>query len=76
MTVGSPTTASGSNPGLRYTCLKDIMTRGSETNDFPKQPCAAGIMAIHHFPSCWDGQNLDSESIPAGNSHFTARSLS
>ena len=50
MTVGSPTTTSGKNPGLRYTCLKDIMTRGSETNDFPKQPCPAGIMAIHHFP--------------------------
>ena len=60
MTVGSPTTTGGSNPGLRYTCLQDIMTRGSETNDFPKKPCPAGIMAIHHFPACWDGKNLDS----------------
>jgi hypothetical protein len=60
MTVGSPTNTKGGNPGLRYTCLQDIMTRGSETNEFPKQPCPAGIMAIHHFPACWDGKNLDS----------------
>ena len=60
MTVGSPTVQDGKNPGLRYTCLKDINTRGGETNDFPKNPCPAGIMAIHHFPSCWDGKNLDS----------------
>lgn len=52
MTVGSPTITSSKNPGLRYTCLKDVMTRGGETNDFPKQPCKAGIMAIHHFPAC------------------------
>lgn len=61
MTVGSPTSLANSrNPGLRYTCLRDVMTRGGETNDFPKQPCPAGIMAIHHFPACWDGKNLDS----------------
>ncbi|KAK3315584.1 hypothetical protein B0H66DRAFT_628768, partial [Apodospora peruviana] len=63
MTVGSPSTTtktSNANPGLRYTCLQDIMTRGSETYDFPTKPCPAGIMAIHHFPSCWDGKNLDS----------------
>ncbi|KAH7119032.1 hypothetical protein B0J11DRAFT_440394 [Dendryphion nanum] len=60
MTVGSPTSKDGKNPGLRYTCLDDINTRGRETNDFPKNPCKAGIMAIHHFPACWDGKNLDS----------------
>ncbi|KAK4663784.1 uncharacterized protein QC763_0079070 [Podospora pseudopauciseta] len=60
MTVGSPTATNGNNPGLRYTCLKDVMTRFPETADFPKEPCPAGIMAIHHFPACWDGKNLDS----------------
>ncbi|KAI1386518.1 uncharacterized protein F4822DRAFT_319262 [Hypoxylon trugodes] len=69
MTVGSPTvtTLDGTTPGLRYTCLQDILTRGSETPDFPKKPCPAGIMAIFHFPSCWDGKNLDS---PDHQSHM------
>ncbi|KAM7210483.1 protein of unknown function (DUF1996) domain containing protein [Rhypophila decipiens] len=60
MTVGSPGVTKNTHPGLRYTCLQDIMTRGSETYDFPTKPCPAGIMAIHHFPACWDGKNLDS----------------
>ncbi|KAF2750512.1 hypothetical protein M011DRAFT_456379 [Sporormia fimetaria CBS 119925] len=71
MTVGNPATdsldAARSNRGLRYTCLQDILTRGSETADFPTQPCPAGIMAIHHFPACWDGKNLDS---PDHQSHM------
>ncbi|KAK4649982.1 hypothetical protein QC762_703450 [Podospora pseudocomata] len=71
MTVGSPTTETREQAqqykGLRYTCLQDILTRGSETYDFPKQPCPAGIMAIHHFPACWDGRNLDS---PDHQSHM------
>jgi hypothetical protein len=47
MTVGSPTVHSktnGTNPGLAYTCLQTVLTRGSETPDFPQQPCPAGIM--------------------------------
>ncbi len=60
MTVGSPGNKAANNPGLRYTCLSDVMTRFPETNEFPKAACAAGIMAIHHFPACWDGKNLDS----------------
>ena len=60
MTVGSPTTTGGRAPNLRYTCLQDVMTRFPETVDFPTAPCPAGIMAIHHFPACWDGKNLDS----------------
>jgi hypothetical protein len=64
MTVGTPATTkingTRSQPGLRYTCLETILTRGNETADFPAEPCPAGIMAIHHFPSCWDGKNLDS----------------
>ncbi|KAH8711838.1 hypothetical protein GQ44DRAFT_690030 [Phaeosphaeriaceae sp. PMI808] len=70
MTVGNPTTtgiANGTQKGLAYTCLKTILTRGSETQDFPNRPCPAGIMAIHHFPSCWDGKNLDS---PNHQSHM------
>ncbi|KAF2011836.1 hypothetical protein BU24DRAFT_443269 [Aaosphaeria arxii CBS 175.79] len=70
MTVGDPTYngASGTpNPGLAYTCLQTILTRGNETLDFPKEPCPAGIMAIHHFPACWDGVNLDS---PDHQSHM------
>ncbi|KAI1406951.1 hypothetical protein F5Y13DRAFT_195875 [Hypoxylon sp. FL1857] len=55
------------NPGLRYTCLETILTRGSETPDLPNKPCPTGIMAIHHFPSCWDGKNLDS---PDHQSHM------
>ncbi|KAI0147619.1 hypothetical protein GGR57DRAFT_505517 [Xylariaceae sp. FL1272] len=69
MTVGSPTidTLNETHTGLRYTCLETILTRGSETPDFPKQKCPAGIMAIHHFPACWDGKNLDS---PDHQSHM------
>jgi len=77
MTVGSPTTSDNAkaNPGLAYTCLETIMTRGSETQDFPDRPCPAGIMAIHHFPACWDGKNLDSPDhqshmFETGRGHF------
>ncbi|PSN61711.1 hypothetical protein BS50DRAFT_503943 [Corynespora cassiicola Philippines] len=71
MTVGNPTTntleAAQANKGLRYTCLQTILTRGYETPGFPSEPCPAGIMAIHHFPACWDGKNLDS---PDHQSHM------
>jgi len=71
MTVGSPTintlASAQAHPGLRYTCLQTILTRGYETPDFPNKPCPAGIMAIHHFPACWDGKNLDS---PDHQSHM------
>ncbi|KAF2258546.1 hypothetical protein CC78DRAFT_594864 [Lojkania enalia] len=71
MTVGNPGTKSisgpGAQPGLGYTCLQTILTRGNETRDFPKEPCPAGIMAIHHFPACWDGKNVDS---PDHQSHM------
>lgn len=62
MTVGSPlvNSAEQSQKGLAYTCLQTILTRGFETQDFPKEPCPAGIMAIHHFPACWNGKDLDS----------------
>lgn len=71
MTVGNPAVDSletaQANKGLRYTCLQTVLTRGSETADFPTKACPEGIMAIHHFPSCWDGKNLDS---PDHQSHM------
>jgi len=51
MTVGSPTidNKADSRMGLRYTCLQTILTRGSETPDFPAKPCPAGIMVSYHI---------------------------
>lgn len=71
MTVGSPTTnnlndAKG-HVGLRFVCLTDMNTRFPELPDFPTKPCKGGIMTVHHFPSCWDGKNLDS---PDHQSHM------
>ncbi|KAL6151333.1 hypothetical protein ACJQWK_10512 [Exserohilum turcicum] len=64
MTVGSPTTRTVEDAkkhvGLRFVCLQDKNTRFPETPDFPSKPCKGGIMTVHHFPSCWDGKNLDS----------------
>ncbi|KAG9229320.1 hypothetical protein BJ875DRAFT_387596 [Amylocarpus encephaloides] len=31
-----------------------------DTEKFPSQPCLGGIRSNIHFPTCWDGQNLDS----------------
>ncbi|KAI1159168.1 hypothetical protein F5B18DRAFT_637872 [Nemania serpens] len=51
---------------LTFTCLRDPLTRDGETPDFPKKPCAAGIMVNVRFPTCWDGKNLNS---PDHSSH-------
>ncbi|KAK0639808.1 hypothetical protein B0T16DRAFT_395468 [Cercophora newfieldiana] len=68
MTVGNPTWKSGEkNIGLRYNCLTTLINRGAEMADFPTRKCAAGIFAVHHFPACWDGKNLDS---PDHQSHM------
>ncbi|KAK2604774.1 hypothetical protein N8I77_007674 [Diaporthe amygdali] len=45
---------------LTYTCLQDLYTRYPETKNFPSSPCPAGIMVNARFPTCWDGENLDS----------------
>ncbi|KAH8667552.1 hypothetical protein BGZ60DRAFT_377274 [Tricladium varicosporioides] len=45
---------------LTYTCMKDSGTRAPETLEFPKGPCAYGMMINQRFPTCWDGVNLDS----------------
>ncbi|KAL8397200.1 hypothetical protein RB594_004062 [Gaeumannomyces avenae] len=71
MVVGDPGTttrqAAMNHSGLRYVCLQNVMTRFPETPDFPTRPCPGGIMAVHHFPACWDGKNLDS---PDHQSHM------
>ncbi|KAI3321645.1 hypothetical protein HD806DRAFT_545844 [Xylariaceae sp. AK1471] len=71
MTVGSPTTSTldqaKGHIGLRYNCLQTLINRGPEMVDFPDKPCPAGIFAVHHFPACWDGKNLDS---PDHQSHM------
>ncbi|KAK3345872.1 hypothetical protein B0T25DRAFT_483419 [Lasiosphaeria hispida] len=64
MTVGSPSTGTLNDAkghiGLRFVCLQDKGTRFPELPDFPAKSCKGGIMTVHHFPSCWDGKNLDS----------------
>jgi hypothetical protein len=45
---------------LTYTCLDTMSTRAPEYMAFPQRPCKAGIMVNIRFPTCWDGQNLDS----------------
>ncbi|KAF2188814.1 hypothetical protein K469DRAFT_724217 [Zopfia rhizophila CBS 207.26] len=71
MTVGSPTTntldGAKGHAGLRFVCLENKGTRFPELPDFPTKPCKGGIMTVHHFPSCWDGKNLDS---PDHQSHM------
>ncbi|KAH8902473.1 hypothetical protein BR93DRAFT_972543 [Coniochaeta sp. PMI_546] len=71
MTVGSTATSSldaaKGHIGLRFVCLQDKGTRFPELPDFPTAPCKGGIMTVHHFPSCWDGKNLDS---PDHQSHM------
>ncbi|KAI9694885.1 MAG: hypothetical protein M1822_000501 [Bathelium mastoideum] len=49
----------GQHRQLTFTCLQDASTRTGETYNMPEQPCPAGIMANIRFPTCWDGQNLD-----------------
>ena len=64
MTVGSPTTstvdAAKKHIGLRFVCLQDKGTRFPELPDFPPKSCKGGIMTVHHFPSCWNGKDVDS----------------
>ncbi|KAL1889492.1 hypothetical protein Sste5346_008870 [Sporothrix stenoceras] len=71
MTVGNPATTSLSaaegHVGLRFVCLDEKATRFPELPTFPTRACVGGIMTVHHFPSCWDGVNLDS---PDHQSHM------
>ena len=36
---------------LTYTCLQTIATRDPQILDFPKEPCAMGIMTALRFPT-------------------------
>lgn len=46
---------------LTYICLDANQgNRAPESIGFPTTPCPGGIMANHRFPTCWDGENLDS----------------
>jgi hypothetical protein len=36
---------------LTYICMQNEGTREPETLDFPKQPCPAGVMINHRFPT-------------------------
>jgi hypothetical protein len=64
MVVGDPgvSTRDGARAyrQLTYICMENQGTRAPEFVNFPETPCAAGIMANHRFPTCWDGKNLDS----------------
>ncbi len=37
-----------------------MLLRLKDTAEFPNKPCPGGIRATVIFPSCWDGENLDS----------------
>ncbi|KAK4164729.1 hypothetical protein QBC43DRAFT_288635 [Cladorrhinum sp. PSN259] len=70
MIVGNPTNTKPNekgNIGLSYNCLTTLINRGRELKNFPDKHCPAGIFAVHHFPACWDGKNLDS---PDHQSHM------
>ncbi|KAK3361540.1 hypothetical protein B0T24DRAFT_660384 [Lasiosphaeria ovina] len=64
MTVGNPAfrtqAQAKQNPSLQFTCLATSSTRSGYRFDFPTGQCQAGIMVTVRFPTCWDGQNLDS----------------
>ena len=59
--------AAKGHAGLRFVCLDNKGTRFPELPEWPTKQCKGGIMTVHHFPSCWDGKNLDS---PDHQSHM------
>ncbi|KAK0728734.1 hypothetical protein B0T26DRAFT_638474 [Lasiosphaeria miniovina] len=75
MLAGDPTLRSrkGHNPGICHRCQGNSQSIGApcagpaDTFEFPATPCSGGIRATVIFPSCWDGQNLDS---PDHKSHM------
>ncbi|KAI1488440.1 hypothetical protein F5X96DRAFT_685393 [Biscogniauxia mediterranea] len=54
--------------GLCYRCEANMQQNpfggapctGSDTQGFPKEACGGGWRVSVHFPTCWDGKNLDS----------------
>jgi hypothetical protein len=57
---------------ISFSCLG---SNEAETNGLPNYNCPSGLRAQVFFPSCWDGQNLDSDdhmshmSYPASGSY-------
>jgi hypothetical protein len=47
-------------PGLRGGDTAAPCQGSIDTEAFPKAPCVGGIRTNIHFPTCWDGKNLDS----------------
>ncbi|KAI1182958.1 hypothetical protein F5B17DRAFT_160363 [Nemania serpens] len=70
MIVGDPTNraAATMQKQLCYRCEANMQQNpfggapctGSDTQGFPTQTCGGGWRVSLHFPSCWDGKNLDS----------------
>lgn len=52
---------------VTYVCLDPSADAGPK-NEFPNQNCEFGLRAQVHFPSCWNGKDLDS---PDHMSHMT-----
>ncbi|KAI1107180.1 hypothetical protein F4804DRAFT_219280 [Jackrogersella minutella] len=70
MLVGDPMNreASTMSKGLCYRCEANMQQNpfggapctGQDTQAFPKDACGGGWRVTVHFPTCWDGKNLDS----------------
>ncbi|KAH9848790.1 WSC-domain-containing protein [Lenzites betulinus] len=50
--------SSHADQAVTFVCL--TADDSPETNQLPTQQCVGGLRAQIFFPSCWDGQNLDS----------------
>ncbi|KAF2196442.1 hypothetical protein GQ43DRAFT_476327 [Delitschia confertaspora ATCC 74209] len=80
MLVGDPTRRTADPNMKRQNCFRcysgpnfggDTAAPCQGTNDtpgLPSSPCKGGIRSNIHFPTCWDGKNLDS---PDHKSHVT-----
>ncbi|KAI0676211.1 WSC-domain-containing protein [Trametes maxima] len=51
---------------ITFVCLDD--SGSPQGNALPNKPCSGGLRAQVFFPSCWDGENLDS---PDHKSHMS-----
>ncbi|KAI5890962.1 uncharacterized protein SCHCODRAFT_02627754 [Schizophyllum commune H4-8] len=66
--------SSVSQRAISYKCLQFDEQPMEDYNGLPPVSCPAGIRAQINFPSCWDGQNTDSEdhkshmAYPSGGS--------
>lgn len=46
---------------VSFVCLDYNAEPKPETNEFPNENCPDGLRVQVFFPSCWDGENLDSD---------------